>query len=512
MTNATNGPTRRRFLELSTAGIAGAATAIGAAPAALDARRLEWPSQATRGVIDLPALTIAGAARQIAARRLSPVELTRAILARIESVDPKVGAFITVAAEQAVAAAQRAEQEIAAGKYRGPLHGIPVGVKDTYYTRGILTTAASPVLSDFVPDHDAAIVERLTAAGAILIGKLNLPEFSFGGYTPGSHNPWDLARNPGGSSGGSGAALAASLVLGAGGGDTSGSIRNPASLCGVVGHKPTFGLVSRFGVVPISWTLDHLGPMARTVEDTAILLNAFAGYDPRDRFGARSATTDYRRTLRRDLRGVRLGVMAPAAFDDFHPDVRRAFAAALEVFERLGAQLREVTFPVRMSVAGSAQGIIRISEAAAYHRQFLATAAASRYRADADRAGNAVSRVRTTVEAGSLITAAQYVDAQRARSLFIDDMHRVYEPVDALLSPTMPAPADVPTRARETYRNWWNLSGFPAVTVPCGFSTDPAGLPLGLQVSGRPFDDAGVLAVAHAYESATEWHRRRPTL
>lgn len=510
MNDPTKGPTRRRFLELSTAGIAGAATAIGATPRPLDARRVA--SSQAAGAPDLETLTITDAARQIAARRLSPVELTEAILARIGRIEPRVGAFITVAGEQARAAARRAEQEIAAGKYRGPLHGIPVGVKDTYYTRGILTTAASPVLSGFVPDHDAAIVERLSSAGAILIGKLNLPEFSFGGHTPGSHNPWDLARNPGGSSGGSAAALAASLVLGAGGGDTSGSIRNPASACGVVGHKPTFGLVSRFGVVPISWTLDHLGPMARTVEDTAILLNAFAGHDARDRFSARTAATDYRQALRRDLRGVRLGVMAPAAFADFHPDVRRAFAESLDVFERLGAQLREITIPARMRVAGSAQGIIRISEAAAYHRRFLTTEAAARYRSDVSRSGNPVSRVRTTVEAGSLITAAQYVDAQRARSLFLDDMHRVYEPIDALLSPTMPAPADVPATAKETYRNWWNLSGFPAVTVPCGFSTDPAGLPIGLQVSGRPFDDARVLAVAHAYESATEWHLRRPTL
>ena len=302
------------------------------------------------------------------------------------------------------------------------------------------------------------------------------------------------------------------MVLGASGGDTSGSIRNPASTCGVVGLKPTFGLVSRYAVVPISWTLDHLGPMARTVDDTAILLKAMAGYDRRDRFSAAVRVPDYRRLLRRDLRGLRIGVIAPSAIDDFHPDVKRAFADAVGVLERLGARLREVTFPQRMTVAGGSQGIIRICEAAAYHRQYLTSSAASRYISDVGRSGPGVSRVRTTVEAGSLITAAQYLQAQRARALFIDDLTKAYEPIDALVSPTMPSPAGVQSNAAETYRNWWNLSGFPALSLPCGFSTDPPGLPIGLQVSARPFDDALVLAVAHAYESATDWHTRRPRL
>ncbi len=245
-------PTRREFLELSAA-----ALATMASPNA----NMQSPQ--------LPVLTIAEAAARLSRKQFSPVELTRAVLARVEALNPRIGAFITVAADQAMEAARAAEREIQQGRYRGPLHGIPVGVKDTYYTKGIRTTAASPVLKDFVPEFDCTIVERMKEAGAILIGKLNLPEFSFGGYTPGCNNPWDLTRNPGGSSGGSGAALAASMVLGAPGGDTSGSIRNPASTCGVVGHKPTFGLVSRYGVVPISWTLDHLGPMANTVEDTA---------------------------------------------------------------------------------------------------------------------------------------------------------------------------------------------------------------------------------------------------
>jgi aspartyl-tRNA(Asn)/glutamyl-tRNA(Gln) amidotransferase subunit A len=352
----------------------------------------------------------------------------------------------------------------------------------------------------------------MKAGGAIVVGKLNLPEFSFGGYTPGCHNPWDLTRNAGGSSGGPAAALAASMLPGAAGGDTSGSIRNPASTCGVVGLKPTLGLVSRYGVVPISWTLDHLGPMSRTVEDTAILLAAIAGYDRRDRHSVRVPVPDYPRLLRRSVRGRRLGVIAPQEIERFHPDTQAAFAAAVDVLRKLGAEIGEIRFPARMKAAGAAHGIIRICEAAAYHRQFLASGAAAKYLSDVGRTGPEVSRVRTTVEAGSLLTAAHYLQAQRARAQFIADMTEAYQPFDAVLSPTMPSPAGVPSSAPETFRSWWNLSGFPAITVPCGFSTTPAGLPIGLQVSAAPFEDALVLTIAHAYEQATEWHRRRPVL
>jgi aspartyl-tRNA(Asn)/glutamyl-tRNA(Gln) amidotransferase subunit A len=511
-TRSTNNtrPTRRRFLEISTAAFSG----LAAVPVATSGRtpRQRPPEAATSAAaLDLSTLTIVDAARQISKRRLSPVELTKAVLARVEALNPKVGAFITVAAEQALTAARNAEREIQKGAYRGPLHGIPVGVKDTYYTKGIRTTAATPVLENFVPDFDAAIVERMTNAGGILIGKLNLPEWSFGGFTPGCNNPWDLTRNSGGSSGGAGAALAASLVLGAAGGDTSGSIRNPASTCGVVGLKPTFGLVSRYGVVPISWSLDHLGPMAKTVEDTAILLAIIAGHDARDRFSARVQMPDYRR-LGASVRGMRLGVIAAAEIEQFHPETKRAFFDAVKVLQGLGAQIGEVTFPPRMKVAAGCQRIIRICEAAAYHRQYLTTDAADKYISDAGRSGPGVSRVRTSVEGGSLVTAAQYLMAQRARALFIDDMYKVFEPLDALLTPTMPSPGLVAADPPETFRSWWNVCGFPAISLPCGFSKDPADLPIGLQISAQPFQDARVLAIAHAYESATDWHKRRPKL
>ncbi len=500
---------RRRFLEVS-AGALTTALAVDVEASSLGAASVT--DLTASGPADLTRLTIVQAAAPLRARRLSALELTQATVDRITRVEPRVGAFITIVADRALEAARQADREIAAGRYRGPLHGIPFGVKDTYYTRGIRTTAGSPVLDDFVPETDAAIVERMQAAGAILVGKLKLPEFSFGGTTPGCQNPWDLSRNAGGSSGGPAAALAASMLMATMGGDTSGSIRNPASTCGVVGLKPTFGLVSRHAVVPISWTLDHLGPMATTVEDTAILLKVIAGHDPRDRFSATVPVVDYPALLNRPVKGLRLGVLAPAELEGFHPDVRRAFADATRVFETLGAQLQDVTFPARMRMAGGAQEIIRIAEAATYHRQFLTTAAASKYLSDVGQPGTAVSRVRTTVEAGSLLTAAQYLQAQRARTLFLADKRTAYEGIDALLSPTMPAPAGVRASPRETFRSWWNLSGFPALSLPCGFSTDPPGLPIGLQISAKPFADALVLQLGHAYERATEWHTKRPAL
>ena len=469
------------------------------------------PAAGPRG-IDLPSLTLVEAARRIQQRQLSPVELTQAVLDRITALEPKVGAFITVAAEQALEASRAAEREIQQGNYRGPLHGIPVGYKDTYYTRGIPTTAAAAMLKNFVPNFDATIVRRLQDAGAVLIGKTRLPEFSFGGVTPGTHNPWDLSRNPGGSSGGSGAALAASMLLGATGGDTSGSIRIPASICGVVGHKPTFGVVSRYGVVPISWTLDHLGPLAKRVEDCAILLKAMAGYDPNDRYSARAPVPDYPALLRRDVRGMRLGILPVSAMEDFHSDTRNAFASAVQVMEGLGAEIREVSLPPSTEVARRAHTLIRISEAAAYHRQFLRTRA-DEYGPE-NKSGPQVSQVRTTVEAGSLLTASQYLRAQQVRKVFLREMLQVFEPLDALLTPSTPTPAIEVENPHPiiVFQSLFNLCGFPAVSVPSGFSTSPPGLPIGLQICAAPFQDAVVLALAHAYESATDWHNRQPDI
>ena len=502
--------TRRGFLELSAAAVAGltfspqtrSSPSAASAQAPVSGRGSE--------AIDLPSLTLVEAAGRIRQGQLSPVELTQAVLDRIAALDPKVGAFITVAADEALEASRAAEQEIQRGRYRGPLHGIPVGFKDTFYTRGIRTTAATAVLGNFVPDFDATVVRRLKDAGAIPIGKTNLPEFSFGGITPGTNNPWDLSRNSGGSSGGSGAALAASMLLGATGGDTSGSIRNPAGACGIVGHKPTFGVVSRYGVVPISWTLDHLGPMAKRVEDCAILLKVIAGYDPHDRYSARVPVPDYPALLRRNIRGMQLGIPPAAALAGFHADTLSAFRRAVQVMEGLGAEVREVTLPPSIHVAAAAQQIIRICDAAAYHRQYLLSRA-DLYGADVP-SGAPVSRVRTTVEAGSLLTAAQYLRAQQVRKVFIREMLQLYEPLDALLTPTLPAPVGEPSNPSITFRPEFNLCGFPAISVPAGFSVSPSGLPLGLQISGKPFQDSVVLALAYAYESVTDWRQRQPVL
>lgn len=456
---------------------------------------------------DLPYLSLTEASALIKARRLSPVELTQAILERIDRLDSKVGAFITVTRDEARRAARDAEQEIARGKYRGPLHGIPFGVKDTHYTRGIRTTANTPVLLDFVPDFDATVVARLKAAGGVLVGKMKLPEFSFGsagegGAFPDAKNPWSLARTPGGSSSGSAAALAAGLLTVATGGDTSGSIRNPATFCGVVGMKPTYGRVSRHGIVVISWSLDHVGPMTRTVADNAMLLNAIAGSDPADESSSTLPVPDYTRALRRGVRGLRVGIPKPVQFEGYHPDVMRAFHDALEVYHWLGAQILEINLPATSHLIDDVQQIVRIAEAASYHEPFLAR--------KADKYG--LTSVRRDVEAGSLITAVQYLRAQKVRAKFTAELSQAFRALDVFVTPGMPAPAGEPVDAKQPFRRMFNVCGFPALVLPMGFSTTPAGLPLGLQIAAKPFDEETIYAAAQAFELATEWHSRRPTL
>ena len=450
---------------------------------------------------ELPFLSIKEAAGLIRKKDLSPVELTRAVLVRIDKIEPKIHAFVTLMAEEGLAAARSAEREIARKKYRGPLHGIPVGVKDTHYTRGTRTTAATPALSDFVPGFDATVVKRLKDAGAILLGKMALPEFSFGGLTPGSYNPWDLSRTPGGSSGGSAAALAAGLLLGATGGDTTGSIRGPACYCGVVGLKPTFGLVSRYGITVISWSLDHVGPMSRTVEDNALMLNVLAGYDPKDRSSVEIRVPNYVNAIGRSVKGLRMGIPRPSLFEGVHEEVHKSFDEAVKVFKKLGLKIREIDIP-NMREAEAAQRIIRISEASAYHETFLKN--------QPDRYGP--SNVRRDVEAGSLITAAQYLRAQRAREQIVREMEAVLDKLDVLLIPAESEPAGEPQRGRYNFKSYFNLTGHPGLAIPSGFSNSPAGLPVGVQVVAGPFEEEIVYAVGHAYQSVTDWHTKHPPL
>jgi len=490
---------RRSFL----AGTIGAACA---SPASAQPR--QQTSARVPAATELPYLDIGQAAALLRGRRLSPVELLQAILDRIDRIEPRVHAFLTVTADEAMRAARIAEQEITAGKYRGPLHGIPFGVKDTHYTKGIRTTANTPVLSTFIPEFDATVVTRLKQAGAVLVGKLSLPEFSFGGSPVGggefsdATNPWDLTRTPGGSSSGSGAALAAGLVIAATGGDTSGSIRNPAALCGVVGMKPTYGRVSRHGIIAISWSLDHVGPMSRTVADNAVLLNVLAGHDPLDNTSSQEPVPDYTRAIARGARGMRMGVPKRPLLDGYHADVLRSFDEALALFRKLGATVVDVDMPATLRAIDDVQTIVRIAEAASYHEPFLAR--------HAERYGK--TNVRRDVEAGSLITATQYLRAQKVRAQFVREFTALFRTFDVFLTPGFPAPAGEPADVRQPFRRVFNACGFPALVLPAGLSTSPAGLPLSLQIAARPFAEETIYAAAAAFEGATSWHLKRPTL
>jgi len=460
--------------------------------------------------VSLPKLAASSAAdlgRRLARRELSPVEVVADSLARIERFDPKLNSFLTVTGESALADARTAEAEIAAGRHRGPLHGVPLGLKDIFDTAGVRTTSGSRILTANVPARDAPVVERLRAAGTIVLGKLNLHEFAYGTTTTNPHfgpcrNPWDLDRVPGGSSGGSGAALAAGLCHLSLGTDTGGSIRVPASVCGGVGLKPTFGRVPRGGVLPLAWSLDHVGPMTRCVEDAALLLCAVAGTDAGDAWSFRDGAEDFTADLERGVRGLTIGIPEPLFFDGLEPDVGQAAAKAIDVLERLGASTRLVTWP-NVDRGYTAFHAMLASEASAFHRPWMG-ARPEDYGAD----------VRAALEIGYFIPATAYLDARRVQLLLRDELDMIFEAADVLVTPALPrtAPPIGEPISREPTQSWtrflapFNLTGSPAISVPCG--CDRLGLPIGLQIAGRPFDEATVLRVARAYERERGW----PTL
>ena len=456
---------------------------------------------------DLSYATIRELSSRLRRGDLSPVELTRATLERIERLDPQLHAFVTVTADRALADAKAAEAALARGGHASPLLGIPVAYKDIYATRGILTTGGSALLADWVPDADATCVTRLQRAGAVMLGKLITHEFAFGIQFPGhrfpaAKNPWDLDRMPGGSSSGSGAALAAGLAFGALGSDTGGSIRGPASFCGIAGLKPTYGRCSRAGVLTLSWSLDHTGPMARTVEDCAYLLAALAGWDPTDPASSREPVGDYVTPLGRGVRGLRVGVPREFFFEGIDVEVEKAFEQALAMLRQLGASVQDVQIP-SIQAAG-ANMVIMLSEAFAYHEHDL--------RMHPERFGEIL---RERLLAGGLITASEYVQAQRLRARLRGEMADVLHTVDVLATPTSPKPAPTFTAVYDPEYGFprgntspFNLTGLPALAVPCGFSS--SGLPLSIQITGRPFDEATVLRVGHTYEQATGWHTRHP--
>ena len=453
----------------------------------------------------------------ISRKEVSPVEVVEAHLARIEALEPVLNSFITLMPEQAMAAALRAEEEIQGGRYRGPLHGVPLGLKDLYYVKGVKNTFGSRVYDDFVPDYDCTIAERFREAGAVLLGKTNLHPFAFGPTGENDdyghmHNPWNPERISGGSSGGSGSAAASGQATITMGTDTGGSVRIPSALCGLAGLKPTFGRLSKYGLNPLSWTLDHPGPMCRTVEDCALAMNAIAGYDPRDPSSANVPVPDFTSGLTGDVRGLKVGV--PSEYFDAPVDsqVEAAVRGAINALGELGATVTEVSWPTYLDSAAIST-VILMAEATAAHRGTVVT-----------RGSEIYPPARLRLEAGMFFSAADFLRAQRGRTLLEQETRTLLRDVDVLIGPSVPIVAhkigatsvqigdrtvgSVP--ALTQYSRPFNVNGYPSMSVPCGFSED--GLPIGLQIAGRPFDEETVLRVGHAYERATDWHTKRPAL
>jgi aspartyl-tRNA(Asn)/glutamyl-tRNA(Gln) amidotransferase subunit A len=456
-------------------------------------------------------LDLTEAAALLRGKKLSPVELTRACLARVEKLNPVLNAFLTVTAEPALEQARAAEQEIRRGGWRGPLHGIPIALKDLIDTAGVRTTAASAVFLERVPQQDAEAVRRLKAAGAVLLGKLNLHEFAYGGSGVVGHfgparNPWSPAHITGGSSSGSAAAVAAGMCYAALGTDTAGSIRLPAACCGIVGLKPTYGLASARGVIPLAWSYDHVGPMTRSVADAAALLAAIAGYDPEDLTSQPVPLANYAAALESKTSPLRLGVAREFFFAGLDPEIARAVEAALTVLGGLVREVREVSVPV------DADRTAMTAEAWAYHAPLVAEHS-ELYQPETLR------RIRT----GSEVSAAAYIAKRSELERMRREAGRIFADLDLVVTPTVPVPpptfAEIEKNPQELrprelllLRNTrpFNVLGLPAISLPCGFTK--AGLPVGLQIAGPAGGEAAVLGLAQAYERAAGWRGRHPAL
>jgi len=457
-------------------------------------------------------LTIAEAAKLIQQRELSPVELVESRLGRIEKFDGKLHSFIRVLADTARAEARAAESEIAAGKYRGPLHGVPLGLKDIYETGGVATTGHSKVMQDHVPKADAFSVKKLRGAGAVVMGKLATHEFALGGPSfdlpwPPARNPWDTARFTGGSSSGTGASVAAGLVLGGTGSDTGGSIRGPAAFCGLAGIKPTYGLISRMGILPLAFSLDHAGPMAWTAEDCAIMLQAMAGHDPADPGSANRPIPDYRAALSGEVKGLRIGLIRHFYERDNEANAatRQAIDAASKALEGLGCTVRDITLSPLPEWSACGMTIM-LCEAYSIHEANLRR-----------RFTDFGENFRDRMVLGGLVSGADYVQALRRRRELVAELDRAMQGLDIVMTAAAPSEApsidQVPKFAlfeRPSLTIPFNLTGSPAMSVCCGY-TD-SGLPLSFQIVGKRFEDATVLRLAHVYEQATSWRGRRPNL
>ncbi|MFM9937946.1 MAG: amidase [Hyphomicrobiaceae bacterium] len=459
---------------------------------------------------ELGFMGLAEASEKIRTKQLSPVELTKALLARIDKLDKRINAFIRVTPDIALKAAKTAESEIVAGGWRGPMHGMPFGLKDIIDFAGLPTTCHSKILADNIAKSDAVVTGKLKAAGGVPLGKLSTHEFAIGGPSldlpwPPARNPWNLECHPGGSSSGSGAALAAGMLPAALGTDTGGSVRNPASMCAIVGLKPTYGRVSRRGVFPLSNSLDHVGPMTRTVRDNALLLNVLAGHDAKDPGSADVPVTDYTRDLGRGLKGVRIGLARHLYTDDqmAHPEQVKAIDTAADVLRKLGAEVREIRLAPYDDYMVCCRLILG-AESFAIHRTWLN-----------ERAGDYGAYGRQRLMNGATVSAADYIDALRLRQRLIERTLAAMADLDLVLTASSLDPTcridDLEAVAR-TYprqvRQPFNVTGQPALAMPAGFTKD--GLPLSIQLVGHPFDEVMVYRAAAAYEEATRWCDRRP--
>jgi aspartyl-tRNA(Asn)/glutamyl-tRNA(Gln) amidotransferase subunit A len=476
--------------------------------------------------MEIQSLTIAEAAARIKGGEISPVDLTRLFLERIERLNPALNAYVTVTADEALATARVAESELARGGWRGPLHGIPFSIKDNIATKGVQTTAGSKILEGWKPAFDATVVSKLREAGAIILGKTNLHEWALGGTTINpfygtTHNPWDLNRIAGGSSGGSGAAVAASLCLASIGTDSAQSVRNPASMCGIVGLKPTYGRISQYGTVPGTgaYSCNHTGILTRSVEDAALALEAVAGWDSKDPLSADRSVQKYRDSIGKGLRGLRLGILKGYFEEDMATEVKETFRQAMNVLVGLGVQVEEVTIP-HMDLIPAVKVCTSRVENASAHDHHLRT-----------RPRDYSKQTLFAYLSALLVPASDYLMAQRVRRIICAEFRELLERVQLLALPTVPF--TVPT-IDECNAGWldidgkkirrqderggadslcaipFNVTGFPSMSVPCGFSQ--LGTPIGMQIASGPFEEELIFRVAHAYEQATDWHKRKPPI
>jgi aspartyl-tRNA(Asn)/glutamyl-tRNA(Gln) amidotransferase subunit A len=456
---------------------------------------------------DLAYLTIAEAAELIRTRRLSPVELVDACLSRIEAHDKGIQAWITVFPDEARTQAKAAAEEIARRGPRSPLHGIPIGHKDLYDMKGVRTTGGSKVLADAPPaERDSTAVAALRDAGAIALGKTNTHEFAYGVWTPPTSNPWDKARIPGGSSGGTSAALGAGMCLGGTGSDTGGSIRIPSSLCNTVGIKPTFGRVSKAGLLPLAWSLDHAGPIARSVEDCALMLNVMAGPDRADPTTASVPVPDFSSGLGKSVRGLVVGVPTSVFFEGADPETERLVRKAIPVLKSVGVRVKEIEMPPTQGAAATAYLVVQLTEPLAAHEHYLR-----------QRPHDYQSQTQALFALGTPWTGQHYMRAQRIRTINIRSWMKIFGEVDAVLTPATPRPAPTKEEAQATgvfdlvnYTSFFDFNGCPSISVPAGFTEGE--LPVGLMLSARPFHEPMLLQLAYAYQEETGFNRRRPKL